>query len=233
MAMHKHKALKLHPLFTTGLAAIATIAVSVGASAAPAAEPTPPRPWLEAKVEAAKNLATKKVKVDTPEAEALKAEVRVLINDMLDWGEMTQRALGREWKKRTPAEQVEFSKLLREMIEASYESKMRLAGKSKTKTPKEVKITWLEEDVRKDKGKVSARIKSGKTKAILEFSVIWKKGRWHVYDLAIDDVSTVRTYRSQFRKLIKDKGFEALLTRMRDKAKEIKEGKGDLASAMK
>ncbi len=231
--MHNDKDHKFSWRPALGLIAIAALSAPTAAIAAPASQPSPPQAWVKTKVEAAKKLATKKVKAGTPEAEALKAEVRVLINEMLDWDEMTRRALGREWKKRTPTEQVEFSKILREMIEASYESKMRLAGKSKTKAPKKVKITWLEEEVRKDKGKVSASIKAGRTKAILEFSVIWKKGRWHVYDLAIDDVSTVRTYRSQFRKLIKDKGFDALLERMRAKAKEIKDGKGDLSSAMK
>lgn len=192
-----------------------------------------PRPWLEKKVEKARALSTRKVKEGTPAAKKLEKDVRALIDEMLDWDEMTRRSLGSEWKKRTPAEQTEFSKILREMIEASYESKMRLASRGNVKKPKAVKITWLEETVKRGKAKLSAQIEAEKTKAILEFSLIHDGKGWQVYDLAIDDVSTVRTYRSQFRKLIADKGFEGLLERMRSKVKDIREGRGDLASAMR
>lgn len=214
-------------------ALIATMSLTGEAQAKAQEAPPPPRPWLQAKVEAAKNLSLRKVKANTPAAKKLEKDIRGLIDDMLDWDEMTKRSLGREWKKRTPAEQAEFSKILREMIEASYQSKMRLAAKGKAKKPNEVKITWLEEEVKRGKGRVTAKVQADKTKVILEFSVLWKDGQWGVYDLAIDDVSTVRTYRSQFRKLISDKGFDTLLERMRAKSKEIREGKADLASAMK
>lgn len=192
-----------------------------------------PRPWLEKKVEQARDLAVRKVKKGSPAEKQLEKDVRALIDEMLDWDEMTERSLGSEWKKRSKKEQKEFSKLLREMIEASYESKMRLASRGKVKKPAEVKITWLDESIRRDKAKLSAQVQSDKTKAIIEFSLLHDGKQWQVYDVAIDDVSTVRTYRSQFRKLISDKGFDGLLERMRAKIKDIREGRGDLASAMR
>lgn len=230
---YRHPALRRALTLAVALPSLMGVMALTGDAQAKAqGAPNPPRPWLEAKVEAAKNLSIKKVKADSPEADKLQKDIRALIDDMLDWQEMTERSLGREWEKRTKAEQDEFSKILREMIEASYESKMRMASKGKVKKPGEVTITWLEEEVSQDKGKVTARVSADKTTVILEFSLIWKNGRWSVYDLAIDDVSTVRTYRSQFRKLITDKGFDALLVRMRDKAKEIREGRADIASSM-
>ena len=51
-----------------------------------------------------------------------------------------------------------------------------------------------------------------------------------VYDISIDDVSTVRTYRSQFRKIISLDGFPSLLARLRSKTDEIRSGRADVSS---
>lgn len=195
------------------------------------AAPPSPRPWLEGQVEAARKLSQKQVKANTPEAKALEKEARALINATLNWDEMIQRSLGSQWKKRTKEEQQEFSKLLKEMIESSIESKLRMAGKNgdDKKRPKKVKIDWQEEEVNGTKAKLAANVKADKTKAFMEFKLLYQKDRWRVWDVIIDDVSTVRTYRSQFRKLISDKGFDGLLARMRSKIKDIREGRADLA----
>lgn len=196
------------------------------------AAPGSPRPWLEDKVERAKDLALRKVQPDTPEAKKMEGDIRGLINEMLDWDELTERSMGTQWAKLSAAQQAEFGKILREMIETSYESKMRLAAKGNVKKPKEVKITWLEEEVSKNTGKLVAQVAAEKTKAILQFDLLYRDGAWKVYDVSIDDVSTVRTYRSQFRKIVADKGFDALLERMRSKITDIRAGRGDLGTAM-
>ena len=90
-----------------------------------------------------------------------------------------------------------------------------MAAGGKVKKPNKVVIDWLEEEVKGNKAKVAAQVKSKKRKAVLEFKLLWAKDRWRVYDIAIDDVSTVRTYRSQFRKLIAEKGFPELINRMK------------------
>ena len=47
---------------------------------------------------------------------------------------------------------------------------------------------------------------------------VWlkKDGRWKVYDVVIDGVSFVSTYRSQFDRIIKASSYSALADRMRD-----------------
>lgn len=210
-----------------------TVGLSSQANAKAAEAPPSPRPWLEAKVEQAKELATRKVEPGAKAEEKAQAEVRALINEMLDWDELTRRSLGSQWKKLDAKQQKEFSSLLREMIETSYESKLRVASRNRDKaSKKKVSITWQDEELRKSKGKVTAKVKSGKTTAFLEFSLLYKNAQWKVYDLAIDDVRTVSTYRSQFRKLISQRGFDALLEQMRTKIKDIRAGRGDLASAI-
>ena len=152
-----------------------------------------------------------------------------MIDEVLDWNELTQQSLGSNWKKLTPAQQKEFAALLREMIEASYQSKIRLASRGDVKKPKAVKIDWLEEKVEGQKASLSAKVKADKNNAVLGFELLWNGAEWRVWDLAIDEVSTVRTYRSQFRKLIDEQGFQALLDRMKSKIGDIREGRAELA----
>lgn len=191
-----------------------------------AADVPSPRPWLEKKVEEARKLAEKESK--TKDVEAWNAKSKALIDEMLDWPEMTKRSLGRQWDKLDEKQKKEFSAILREMIETSYRSKLKLASKGDVKKPTKVEIKWLEEKIEGNEGTVTARVQADKQVAVIEFSTTYHGGRWHVYDVAIDDVSTVRTYRSQFRKLIEKEGFDELLSRMRSKIEDIREGRGDL-----
>ena len=50
----------------------------------------------------------------------------------------------------------------------------------------------------------------------LEYRLLKKDGRWKIYDVVIDGVSFVSTYRSQFDRIIKASSYSALMDRMRD-----------------
>jgi phospholipid transport system substrate-binding protein len=215
--------------FRMVLSSLMITALLTSASPASAAEHPHPKTWLQQVVDQASALAKRKVQPDSPEEKKWQDEAKALIDDMIDWNRMTKDSLGTQWKERSQKEQQEFSAMLREMIEASYRSKLRLAARGNVKKPAKIDINWLEEEIKGDKAKVAAKVNVDKKNAILEFSLLWSGDRWRVYDLAIDDVSTVRTYRTQFRKLISEKGFDGLLARMREKTTEIREGRAELA----
>ena len=189
-----------------------------------------PTPWLQNKVEEARRLAERDARAEADASSDLEAETETLIDEILAWDELTRRALGSEWKQRTAREQATFSRLFRKMIETSYRSKMRLAMKDDVKKPKKVKIVWLDETLKKNgQATVSAKVKADKTVVFLEFSLIRKNNAWRVYDLTIDDAGTVRTYRSMFKKMIHERGFDAVLERMRSKIRDIEAGRRELA----
>jgi phospholipid transport system substrate-binding protein len=57
--------------------------------------------------------------------------------------------------------------------------------------------------------------------------VLRRDGAWVAYDVVIDDVSIVKTYRSQFNKVIQSQSYEALVKKMR--LKQEAEGLGKAA----
>jgi phospholipid transport system substrate-binding protein len=191
----------------------------VGATA-----PSSPTPWLKGVVEKGRKLAERKVDPGTEAEKKLKSEIRTMADDVLDWEELTKQALGSAWEQRNAKERSEFSSLLREMIEASYESRLRQALKAGSDKASKVAIDWTDESVNGEHADAIAHVKSDKSEANLGFKLRWIGDRWRVFDVAIDDVSTVRTYRSQFGKIIANQGFPALIERMRKKVGEIRAG---------
>jgi phospholipid transport system substrate-binding protein len=47
------------------------------------------------------------------------------------------------------------------------------------------------------------------------------EGGWHVTDVSIDDVSTVEGYARSFQSMIRKRGFDALMQRLREKLAEV------------
>ena len=59
-----------------------------------------------------------------------------------------------------------------------------------------------------------------RTEIALDYRLHLREGRWRIYDLQIDGVSFVSTYRSQFDRIIQSESYAALLERMRKKSFE-------------
>ena len=48
-----------------------------------------------------------------------------------------------------------------------------------------------------------------------------KAGQWQVYDVSIEGISLVTSYRSSFKKIIKEQGMQALISQLRDKTSKL------------
>jgi phospholipid transport system substrate-binding protein len=57
----------------------------------------------------------------------------------------------------------------------------------------------------------------------LDYKLISKDDKWWVYDVVIEGVSFISTYRSQYNKIIMRESFPKLLESMRNKLKEVRE----------
>jgi len=225
---------RLRPvLMTVGLAAL----VQVGGAPLARAEPTTsteaakdapaPKPWLEEKIRAAKALADRRVDPDSPKAEAWKREAQALIDDMVDWEAMISRSLGSRWSKLSERERNKFYELMRSLIRASFQSKLRLALQEKDQKPGRVKIDWRDEVIREDEANLVARVSAGRDRVDLEFDLIRQGDGWRLTDLTIDGASTVRLYRSSFRQVMREEGWDGLISRLEKKLADVEAGRAD------
>jgi len=139
-----------------------------------------------------------------------RAEIRRVADRLFDFNEMARLTLSRHWSAQSPRGQEEFVRLFRELLERSYLSTIEnYAGE---------RITFLGESISGSYAQVRSRITTDRRMAIsIDYRLIERGERWEVYDVALDGVSLVSNYRSQFNSIIRTASFEELLTRLRNK----------------
>jgi phospholipid transport system substrate-binding protein len=149
----------------------------------------------------------------TRQATDRRGELRKLARELFDFEEVTRRTLSRHWAARSADERAEFVALFTELLERSYITRVEAyAGES---------ITYLGEAI--DAGYATVRSKiltDRRSELTLDYRLHLRDGRWRVYDLQIDGVSFVSTYRSQFDRIIQAESYTALVERMRKRSFE-------------
>ncbi len=158
-------------------------------------------------------------KMQTPEFKGLERdaklnEIRQVINEIFDYQELSQRTLGREWKKFKPEQQEEFVKLFEDLLENIYADRILAYTSEKIEFGKETEI---------NKGRVEVEsyiITTDNKKVPLFYRLTDKNGQWRVYDVVIEGVSMIKNYRGQFREILSKNKPEDLLQTLREKVKE-------------
>ena len=155
----------------------------------------------------------------SPEAELQRSEVRKIVGGFLDYGELARRALARHWDPLTPKQREEFVNTLRELVERSY--LRQIHGNAA------YNIKYDKEEKNGGEATVFATLNTtsrGKKVVIaLEYHMLYKDGKWVVYDVVTDDQSMLENYRAEFNKIINKESFDALLKKMKNKLDEKEE----------
>lgn len=140
-------------------------------------------------------------------------EVRKIARELFDFEEVTRRTLSRHWAARSPEERTEFVALFTDLLERSYLNRIdAYAGEN---------MTYLGESIDAGYATVKSKVLTQRrTEIALDYRLHLRDGRWRVYDLQIDGVSFVSTYRSQFDRIIQAESYTALLERLRKKSFE-------------
>ena len=130
--------------------------------------------------------------------------------EAFDVGEAARRALGPHWSKRTPAEREEFAGLFQGLLERGYLSRIGEYGGER--------VQYVAERVDGEFAVVRAQIVTAKgTQIPIEARVVRKGERWLMYDVLIENVSLVASYRSQFDRVIRTSSYEDLVRRLKER----------------
>jgi phospholipid transport system substrate-binding protein len=147
---------------------------------------------------------------------ARRAKLSTVVQKRFSFKEMSKRSLGKNWKKRSPAEKKEFTHVFRDLIQNSYFSKME--------TYTDEKIVY---DKEKTKGKSSIVKTFVITKTATEIPIDYrlkqnKKGEWMVYDIVVEGISLVSNYRSSFASELSKGSFGDLVASLKKKTSQTK-----------
>ena len=142
------------------------------------------------------------------------AEIRKIINEIFDYQALSERTLGRDWKKFNPQQQTEFVDLFSKLLENVYADRILAYTHEKIEYGKET-------DLRENQVEVESYIITTDNKKVpLFYRLMQESGTWRVYDVVIEGVSMIKNYRGQFRDILAKKSPEDLLQILREKAKE-------------
>ena len=150
-----------------------------------------------------------------------KARIKELILRLFDVKEMARRSLAGHWAKRSEEERKDFAELFGDLFVESY---TRLVVDHLG----DQRVIYLSESVDGGVATVQTKFLSKRDEpSFVDFAMFRRDGIWAAYDVVIDEVSIVKTYRTQFNKIIQTQSYEALVKKMR--IKQESEGLGTAA----
>ena len=165
-----------------------------------------PRAFVESGI----NEVLEVVQTSGLDPQARRAKLSDLIASRFDFEAMGRSILARNWKKATPEQQARFLDLLRLLLENTYIATIENYGGETFKYGKE-KLSGKKAQV-----PVSIMLKTG-VEAPLLFKLRTKSGDWGVYDVVIEGVSLVSTYRGSFGSIVARDGMDGLLEQLQIK----------------
>jgi phospholipid transport system substrate-binding protein len=130
-----------------------------------------------------------------------------------DFELITRSAVGRDWSKASAAQRRELVSSFRELLISTYaKSLAKYSGEKVVYKPARA-------GTRAGTVVVPTEVQApGSTSIPIDYRMHKESGSWKVYDLVIDNVSMISSYRGQFRSTIARSGIDGLISELQSKA---------------
>lgn len=200
---------------STGLALLCLLGVLATIPAADGAGPGPTEQLRGAIDQILQILEDPALKGSVRAADRHRA-VRQITDEIFDFEETARRAMAQHWRSLAPAQRREFVETFSDLIERAYMSKIELYSGEK--------IQYPGERVEGDVATVATRILTKKGAEVpIDYRMLKRGERWRVYDVSIEGVSLVASYRTQFNNVIRTSSYDELLRKMRSRVEEMRQ----------
>ena len=142
--------------------------------------------------------------------------VREVVFPRIDRERTAQWVLGANWRTATPAQREQFINEFSDLLLRTYGTALRQYDSEKlnylpVQAPAGAdRVTVRTEIIRPDGPKVS-----------VDYLLTNRSGEWKVYDVIIENVSMVVTYRSEYAAIIKRNGMDGLLKQLAERNRSV------------
>ena len=130
-----------------------------------------------------------------------------IVEDNFDFRGMSRRVLGTQWRAATVEEREQFSEYFSQYLEETFRSKMERYS--------DHRVDYLGERIRGGRATVETVIRFGKVRTPVTYKLRRSKsakgGQWRAYDVVIEGVSLVASYRNTFAAIAKSEGMDGLI----------------------
>ena len=145
-----------------------------------------------------------------------KSKVIEITNAAFNYPLMAKLSLGKaHWSKFRTKQKEEFTSLFTELFRSFYVDKLDLFSNEEV-------IFQPANAVQEKKVQIPTILLSKGKKYSILYKMSNTKDEWKIYDVIIEGVSLIHTYRSQYNHILESGGVEDLLTKMREQKKENK-----------
>ena len=145
------------------------------------------------------------------------AEEKVLPH--IDFEEATRLAVGRAWAQAAPEQRKKLVEEFRRMLVRTYSSAISAyEGQTMKVLPVRMKPGDTEVTVH------NQYIRAGGTPLPVDYQMHKTDQGWKIYDITVEGVSLVLTYRSEFDAIVKQEGIDGLIKRLEEKNTPAKLG---------
>ena len=144
-----------------------------------------------------------------------KSKINAVLDELIDFDFIVKDALGDEWDNLNPAQKLEFSRLFKELFRKSYENNLKKTLRYHNEYVGEESVngaTYV-------KMRITESSKDSSEPIDVEFKVVKTENGLRVRDVVTEDESVVKSYRSQFLRVIRKDGVQVLLRKMKNRLK--------------
>ena len=134
-----------------------------------------------------------------------------------DFNQISRLVLGKHWKQATKKQKKSFIKEFRELLVRTYATALL------SYSGQDIKYPPMQSKPDAKKVKVKTKVKDVGAGAVpIDYSLYLRKDDWKVYDVTIDGVSLVSTYRTNFNSQIKRHKLSGLISNIKQRNSEGK-----------
>ena len=143
--------------------------------------------------------------------QAKRSYIMNTINGAFDFPLMSRLSLGREsYYKLSEDEKAQYTDLYVKQLQDSYLDKLELYSNEK--------ITFEKASTEKGKIIIPTKVLSGTETISMDYKMYkGKDGSWKIFDVVIEGISIIQTYRSQYTSILKNGTVSDLFARMKEK----------------
>lgn len=129
-----------------------------------------------------------------------------IINGLVDFRELSRRALGRYWEERTDQEKMDFVDVFRQLIRDSSVKKLSIYQADR--------VEYREPVINGDGVTVMTIAYKDRRQVEIAYTMHMVGEDWKAYDIVIDGASTVRNYRDSFYREIARTSYQQMYDRL-------------------
>jgi phospholipid transport system substrate-binding protein len=144
---------------------------------------------------------------------ARREQIEAVVDGYFDFEAIARLALGPQWQSLPPEKQQQFTLDFSKLLFNTYIGDIQKYARQK--------LTYNHRTVDQGYVVVESLLRDQGARVPLGYYLHLKDGNWKVYDIAVDGISLVANYRSQFHSILANSSFDHLSMMLRQKIAQM------------